>query len=247
MTLDLVVAGLIAAFALWGAVTGFARQVAQAAAWVGAFFAAGPAGRFFGEPVAQQLKSTLTVGVVVATVAAFLLVYLLGRALLTAVLRRLVAGGDPERRGADRALGFGLGGLKAAALAWVGLSAVTFVEQNLVLRGKKYAFTPKDSQLVGLARQWNLLELQQFSGGSDLVRAASLAGDPKALPRLKDDPDYAALMKDARFRQVVNSAALEQALKSGDVRALLQSDPLVELIHDPRLRRHLERLAERAP
>lgn len=246
MTLDLIVLGLVALFALWGAFSGFAKQVAQALAGVGAVIAAAPAGRFFGEALARGLQSSLTVGIVAATILSFIVIYLLVRMILTAVLRRMLAGKDPENRTADRFLGFGLGGLKTAVALWIGLSAATFIENNLVLAGKKYTFTPKDSKLVALSRRFNFIETVQFSGAKDLALAAKLASDPKAAQKLKDDPDYAALMKDPRFRQVLQGDAWKKALESGDVRALMQNNQLVELSQDPRMSRHLERLAAQA-
>ncbi len=246
MTLDLLALGAVALFALWGAFSGFARQVAQAVAGVGAVIAASPAGHFFAEPVAKALKSSLTVGVVVATLLSFIVVYLVARLILTAVLRRLLAGRDPENRTADRLLGFGLATLKTSVAIWIGLSAATFVENNLVLAGKKYSFTPKDSKLVALAREYNFIETVQFAGGKDLLLAAKVATDPKAAQKLKDDPDYAALMRDPRFRQVVQGDAWKKALESGDVRGLMQSNALVELISDQKMSHHLERLAAQA-
>ncbi|MFZ5444700.1 MAG: CvpA family protein [Myxococcota bacterium] len=246
MNLDLLALGLVALFAIWGAFSGFSKQVAHAVAGVAAVFAAGPTGRFFGEAFAKSLQTSLTVGVVIATVTAFVLTYLLVRLLLTAILKRLLAGKDPENRSADRLFGFGLGGLKSAVAIWIGVSAATFIENNLVLAGRKYTFTPKDSKLVAFARRYNFIETVQFSGGKDLALAAKLASDPKAAQKLKDDPDYAALMKDSRFRQVVQTDAWKKALETGDVRGLMQNGQLVELIYDPKMSRHLERLAEQA-
>lgn len=246
-TFDLVVLVVVGLFALWGAFTGFARQVGRAVAGVAAFFVAAPAGRFFGEAAAKWLKSSLTVGVVVASVVSFVVVFLVLGWLVTAVLRRVLAGHDPENRGADRALGFGLSGLKAASLVFVGVSAVVFVENNLVLGGKRYAFTPKDSLVAGLAREHNVIEWVQFGGARDLVTAAKLARDPKQAAALKDDPDYQALAKDPRFRQLLQGDAFKKALETGDVRGLMQNNQLVELVHDAKLGRHLERLAARAP
>lgn len=246
MTLDLLVLGALALFAIWGAFSGFARQVAQSAALVGAGFAAVPAGRFFAEPFAQGLKTSLTVGVVVATIVSFIVVFLFGRLLLTLVLRRLLSPKDPENRSADRVLGFLLGGVKTAATVWIALSAATFVEHHLVLAGKKYTFTPKDSKAVAVARHYNFIEWVQFSGAKDLARAAKVASDPKTSAALKNDVDYVALMKDPRFRQLVQGDAWKKALESGDVRALMQNNGLVELLQEPKLLRHVERLADRA-
>ena len=246
MTLDLIALGALALFAIWGAFSGFARQVGQAIAGIGAVIVAAPAGRFFAEPMAKGLQSSLTVGVVVATIVSFIVVFLFARLFITLFLRRLLAGKDPKNRSADRTLGFMLGLVKTAFALWIGLSAATFVENNLVLAGRKYTFTPKDSKLVALARKYNFIENMQFSGAKDLVLAAKMASDPHSAAKLKDDPDYAALMKDPRFRQVLQGDAWKKALESGDVRALMQNNQLVELIQDPKMNHRLERLAEQA-
>ena len=107
MTLDLLVLGAIALFAIWGAFSGFARQVAQALALVGAGFAAAPSGQFFAEPMAKGLQTSLSVGVVIATITSFFVIYLFIRLLVTLIVRRILAGKDPENRSADRMLGFG--------------------------------------------------------------------------------------------------------------------------------------------
>lgn len=245
-TFDLVALGLVGVFAVWGFFTGFSRQVAAAAAALAAFALAAPGGRFFAEPVAAGLKASLTVGTVVATLLVFFVVWLVVRLVLTAFLRGLLAGKDGQRRGLDRALGFALGGAKSAAVIFVGICAVTFLEHNLVVAGKRFEIAPKDSVLVRWARQANVVEYLQFSGVHDLLKVAKLSSDPKAASKLKGDPDYAALMGDPRFRQVVSQDAWRKALETGDVRGLLQSNGVVELINDPKMARHLERLGDRA-
>lgn len=247
MTFDLVALGAVALFAIWGAFTGFARQVGQAIAGVAAVFAALPVGRFFAEVFASGLKTSLTVGTVAATIVGFVLIYLVVRAIVTGVIKRLLSGKEPEEnRGADRALGFGLSGLKAALLVWIGVSAATFLEGNLVLGGKKLIFTPKDSKLMAFGREHNAIEVLQFSGGRELALAGKLAADPTAAAKLKNDPDYAALMKDSRFKNLVQSDGWKKALETGDVRALMQNEKLLELVRDPKTSRHIERLSERA-
>lgn len=246
MNFDLAVGIAVLVFAVLGALSGFSRQVAQVVAWIAAFLAAGPAGRFFALPVSQQLGASLTVGVVLATVLAFIVVYLLVRGLLTAVLRRMLAGKDPEDRWTDRALGGLLGGTKAGAMVWIGLSAVLYLENNLVIGGRKFTFAPKSSALVALTRQYNLLELQQFQGAKELARALKFANDPANAQTLKNDPDYTALLKDPRFKGLLNQKALQQALESGDVRALISNNEVVDLIHDGKALRHVERLADHA-
>eukprot|EP01041_Mallomonas_annulata_P035059 gene35059-57944_t len=84
--------------------------------------------RFWGD-----VGAGLTVGVVAATIVSFVLIYLVVRLVLTAIIKRLISGKDPANRSADRFLGFGLAGAKAALMVWIGASAATFVENNLVL------------------------------------------------------------------------------------------------------------------
>lgn len=248
MTFDVLVLGLVAFFAVFGAFSGFSKQVAQALAGIAGVAAAIPCGRFFAEPVAKALQTTsLTVGVVAATIVSFVVIYLVVRLVLTALIKRLISGKDPENRSADRFLGFGLAGTKAALMVWIGASAATFVENNLVLAGKKYTFTPKDSQVVAFSRKFNFIEQVQFQGGRELALAAKVANDPKAAQNLKDDPDYVALMKDSRFRRVLQTDAWKKALETGDIRGLMANNDLVELIQDSKMSHHLERLADRAP
>jgi membrane protein required for colicin V production len=244
VSFDLVVLVLVVIFALFGAASGFARQVGQAAAAVTAFIGAGPAGRRFGDFAAAQLSASLTVGVVVATVASFVLIYLAVRSLLTLTIRRLLAGDEPENRSRDRALGALLSATKAAGLTYLALCAATFLENNLVVAGKKFSVTPKGSVLVPLARRYNVLEYQQFAGAVPLAKLLKSLRDPQKAAALKNDPDLAALMKDSRFAGLTNQKALQQALETGDLHALLSSNQVVELLRDPNQLKRIERITE---
>jgi membrane protein required for colicin V production len=247
VTLDLVILGLTAVFALWGFFSGAARQLGAVIAGAVAWFASGPLGQFFGPVLTTRLSTSATVGVVLATLASFLVVVIFVQILATLILRRVLAGRDPDSRTLDRLLGFTLGGGKVLAVAYVALCAMSFLEQNVSLMGKKLAFTPKDSQLMRVVRQYNLLEYQQFSGARELMQIAKLTRDPKAQQRLKGDPDFAALSKDPRFARVLNAQGMQKALETGDVRHLLGSNEVVDLIHDPKALRQLERLGELSP
>lgn len=243
-TPDLALLGLVLAFALWGAFQGAARQVAQSLAAIGAWFAARPLGDHLGYSVSKQAHQSLLLGTVVATFVCFILIFVLVRYVLTLILRRLLAGKDPKNRTADRTIGFLIGGAKVAALAWVAVCALSFVEENVTLQGRKFGFVPKDSLAFGLARKYNLFEMSQFSGVNDLVRVANLQNDPKNAAKLKGSPDFQALLKDPRFAAALETPALKKALGGGDTRALLQNNQLLELMQDPLAMKRISRIAE---
>ncbi len=241
---DFALLGLVLVFSLWGAFQGAARQVGQSIAAIGAWFAARPVGDFLGPVAAKQFQVSLVVGTVVATFVTFILVFVFVRFILTLVLRRIVAGRNPENRTADRTLGFLIGGAKVAALAWVVVCALSFVEDNVTLQGRKFGLVPKDSLTFSMARKYNLFEMSQFSGITDVVRVAGLQADPKTAAKLKQSSDFQALLKDPRFTAMLATPAMKKALGGGDTRALLQNNQVLQLMQDPVAMRRISRIAE---
>jgi membrane protein required for colicin V production len=244
VTLDLTLLGLVLLFALWGAFQGAARQIAQTIAGIGAWFLARPAGDFFGSAAAKLLHSSLVVGTVFSTFATFIGVFVLVRFILTLVLRRILAGKDPQNRTADRLFGFLIGGAKVALLTWVVVCALSFVEDNITLKGKHFTLVPKDSVTFQLARDYNLFELSQFSGIKDVIAVAKLQADPKRQARFKDNDDFQRLTKDPRFLSLVGSPDVKKALASGDTRGLLGNNGVLELLQDPTAMRRISRIAD---
>ena len=245
MNLDWAVLGLVLFFGLWGLFSGAATQLARALGLAVAYLAAGPAGQFVGLPLSHFLTTSLTIGTVLGTVGCFMIIYLVVHLVSTALLRRFFDGGpESGRRGLDRLLGGLLGALKAAAVLYVALCAATFLESNVSIAGKRLTFTPKDSVLMKYVRQYNLLELQQFGGVHDLIRAVKRVKDPRVAAQYKNDPAYELMQRDARFKSLLSSEALRKAFETSDVRALLTNNQVVELLQDSRAMERIERIAE---
>jgi membrane protein required for colicin V production len=240
-TLDLAVAALTGVFALAGAFSGFSRQVAQSVALALGFLVATPIGRFFGEAVAQVAKCSLTVGVVLATVFGFAITFLVARFIVVLILKKIISGQTLGIGFTDRFLGFLMGGIKTFFVAYLGICAATFTENNLVFGGKKLAFTPKDSVLVGLSRQYNIIEFQQFSDAKELLQTLKAGADSKLAVR--DNRDFAALMKDSRVQKLMASDSFKQALESGDIKTLMKSDEASSLLFDDKVQAILKRLS----
>ena len=246
MTIDLFILILIGVFAVIGAFTGAARQIAQLVGLAAAFACARPIGTFFGPRVAASINAPLVVGVVLATFLTFIVVLVAVRFVLTLILKRLFTGKDEEDRHADQALGFILGALKVAAISYVVLSALTFAERNITLAGKKLGISPSDSYAFGIARKYNLFEMTQFSPVKDLVHVADAATDPAQRAKLEEDPAFKALQQDPRFRKVLADEQMRKAIAQGDYQQLLRSNVVLQLIQDPQVAARLGAAADAA-
>lgn len=233
VSVDLFLLGLVALFAILGAFSGAARQVAHLIALTAAYLCARPLGQVVGPPLAKALELSATVGSVLSTLGVFLIVLLGIRALLTWVFRRVLAGKDPQDRRLDRGLGFALGGVKAALALFVALCAVTFIEENVAVAGRKLVVAPKGSIAFELSRRFNVFELAPAAAAEDLLEVARAASDPERVAQLRKDPSFQALRKDPRFQRALADTELRRALEAGDVHAVLRSRPVVELLEDP--------------
>lgn len=248
MSVDLALLCLVLLFALIGAATGAARQIANVLALVIAYASAGPAARLLAPRVAQQWNLSAAVAIVATTLILFLLLLVLARLVLLAGLERMFAGDHLERRDVDRTLGFVLGGALVAGLAWVVLSALTFVEDNVRIGGRRFNLIAGESKAVAFARRHNLFERAEREPGpvKDLLRVAALASDPKMARRLSRDPAWHRLERDPRFQHVLKDPRLRRAVEAGNYRALLESSEVAQLLKDPAFVAELEALAQRA-
>ncbi len=254
MTLDLVVLALVAVGAVFGARAGASRQLASWGALVVAALAARPGGVLLGPAFGRFFHTSESLGSVAAAFATFITVAVAVRLVATRVLQGVLGGRDPEERGTDRALGALLGGGKVAAVAWVALSALAFVEANVQVTGKGLGLSPRDSTAFAIARQWNLFSAPYFSRAGDLAAAQKVFRSPELYQQIGTHPAVGALEKNARFRAVVSDPEVKQALDRGDTVALLKTASVHRLLQDPealvqlaKLREAVDQVQEREP
>ncbi|HEX8825063.1 MAG TPA: CvpA family protein [Archangium sp.] len=236
MTIDLILLGLVLLFAVVGALTGGAKQIANLVAMAVAWFAARQLGPIVGPRMAEALGGVpLLVGVVAGSMLVFIGVLVAVRYALTTLLQRLFRGGgkDPDNRGIDGGLGFVLGGAKVMAISYVVLSALVFAEQHIVVAGKRLGLSPKDSVSFGLARRFNLFEMTQFASVKDLVAVTQVTTNPEQAQRMADNPAFKSLKKDPRFQRALSDKKLREALERGDTQAVLRSNLVLQLLQDP--------------
>jgi membrane protein required for colicin V production len=233
VAIDLVILGLVLFFALLGALTGAAKQVAHMVGLVAAYFVSRKLGSVVGPRLAEALGTPLLIGVVLGSMLLFIFTLVVVRYALGALLQRVMTGKDPNNRGPDRVIGFVLGGAKVAIISYVLLSALSFAEQHVVVAGKRLNTSPKDSRAFGFVRKHNLFEMTQFAPLKDFVRVVQASTDPSKAAQLRDDPAYKALRQDPRFQKALKDDSLRRALEQGDSRALLQNNLILQLIQDP--------------
>jgi membrane protein required for colicin V production len=233
MTVDLVVLALVVIGAIFGARSGASRQLASWGALVVAALAARPGGALLGRTFAGFFHTTEALGAIAASFATFIVVAVVARLVGTRLLQGVLGGRDPADRGTDRALGALLGAGKIAAVAWVALSALAFVEANVQLAGKGLGFSPKDSTAFAIARKWNLFAAPVFSRAADLAAAQKVFRSPELFQQLANHPSVTALEKNPRFRAVVTDPEVKAALDRGDTVAVLRSNAVHKLLEDP--------------
>ena len=233
MAIDLTIFCLVLFFALLGAFTGAAKQLAHMVGLMAAYFVSRRLGSVVAPRLAEALGTPLLIGVVLGTLLLFIFTLVVVRYALGALLQRLMTGRDPNNRGPDRAIGFVLGGAKVAIIAYVLLSALSFAEQHVVVAGKRLNTSPKDSRAFAFVKDHNLFEMTQFSPLKDFVRVVQASTDPSKSAQLQGDPAYKALRQDPRFQRALKDDSLRRALEQGDSRALLRSNLILQLIQDP--------------
>jgi membrane protein required for colicin V production len=246
VVIDLVILGVVLLLAFLGARSGAARQVAHLVALAAGYFAARRLGPLLAPTLAHSLGTPLLLGAVVGTLLVFFVVLFSVRFALTSLLRWLLGARDEKERGVDRPLGFILGGLKAALVVYVVLSALTFAEEHVKVAGRHLGVSPKDSIAVGLARRYNLFEMTEFAPVHDLVRVLGATADPELSARLQEDPAFRALRKDPRFQRALQDPRLREAVARGDVQTLLRDDRVLQLIQDPVIAARLDAAARAA-
>jgi membrane protein required for colicin V production len=234
VTIDLIILGLVLFFAVVGAITGGAKQIANLVALAVAWFVSRKLGTYVGPRMAEALGGVpLLMGTIAGTLLVFISVLVAVRYALTSLLRRLLGGRDPEKRGADNALGFVLGGTKVVVITYVVLSGLVFAEQYVMVAGRRMGVSPKDSVSFGLARRYNLFEMTLFAAVKDLATVVKVAGNPERARRLADDPAFKSLKQDARFQRALSDKPLREALERGDTQTALRSNLTLQLLRDP--------------
>lgn len=233
MVIDVIILCVVVFFALLGAVSGAARQIANMVGLAAAYFVSRRLGPMVGPKLAAAADTSDLLGVVLGTVLLFIVVLTLVRFILGTLLNRLMRGRDPANRGPDRLFGLLLGGVKVTLICYVLLSALTFVEQHVVVAGQKMGLSPKDSRAFAFARRYNLFEATQFAPLKDFVRVVQASTDPEGASKLQKDPAYKALRQDPRFQRALKEEKLRRALEQGDTQALLRSNLILQAIQDP--------------
>jgi membrane protein required for colicin V production len=227
-----------------GAFEGALRQIAQLVALAAGYVCARPLGGALGPSLAESLHLPMLLGILAATILVFVAVMVGVRFLLRRVVWLVEQSRRPEPRRIDRVLGFVFGALKVALIAYVMLSALSFVEDNLSRSGRSLGLSPAKSICFALARKYNLFELVHYRPVQDFVSIARSLNDPSKAARLRKDPAFRALAKDPRFERSLEDDSMRRALETGDTRGLLLRDEVLKLLLSPAIAARLKAASE---
>jgi uncharacterized membrane protein required for colicin V production len=232
-TFDWVAVGVVSFFALWGAIAGFSRQVGQYVAFVGAWAGCGLVGHQVGPRFAPQLGVRPAIAVVLCTVMAFAVLFLVIRFVVSGLLRRFLAGQEGGISAGDRLLGLVLGGVRAGLLVYLLLCAMALVESQVTVGGSKMVVGPKNSPLFAWAKAHNVLERQLFGD------VGALAAFTAAAKEAQGSGSLATLAKDPRVQRLLTNKEAMEAAKKGDTKAFLAQEGVLELLTDSRVMKQL--------
>jgi membrane protein required for colicin V production len=233
--LDAAVLALLAAASLLGALSGLIRPLflfaGAALGWLAA--------RHLSEPVGSVLARVISPGA--ARPVAAVLLFALVVAVVTLLGRRLARAPEGGGRPLDRGAGALLGGLAAAAAAWVGLVVADAAAPSLPA---SWQAGIARSDLAGLVRQNEVPGDWRRRAETALGKLLQVAGDPGAASRLAADPELRSLLDDPRVRTLVEEARQSGRAEAGRGEAARTQEGL-KLLADPDFRQRLEAAQER--
>lgn len=128
MTFDLICAGLVALFALWGLVRGMVRQIFGIAGFILGIVLSRTFAAPFGRAFAADLGVPVAVATVGASIAIFIVVEVFAK-VLGSLLAHLFKGGITGA--VDRLGGLGIGFAKGLLVAWALASIVALLRPHL--------------------------------------------------------------------------------------------------------------------
>jgi membrane protein required for colicin V production len=184
--------------------------------------------------------------VLAATILVFVVVMMSVRLLLerlVAVVNRFIG---PAPRRIDGGLGFALSALKVTLIAYLLLSALSFVEDNVAGSGRQLGLSPEDSITFSIVRKYNFFELVQYRPVKDLLLIAQSLGDPAKAAKLQRDPAFRALAQDPRFERTLEDDSMQRAIETGDTRPLLRRDEVLKLLQTPAIAARLKAASDAA-
>jgi membrane protein required for colicin V production len=158
LTADAIILGLVMFFAVWGSITGAARQLGQLGAIAAAYVALRVLLPFVSPIVASAMGVSGVTAKLVSGALIFVATVFLVRMALTRMLEHVLVGKDAKTRAPDRWLGFLLGGLKAAAASYVVLSGVVYAQENFALGKRRLELVSRKSWAYQWVKEHNTFD-----------------------------------------------------------------------------------------
>ena len=215
MLLDFAIVSVLLFSLLIGALRGAIRQIAQLIAIAVAYLVAEP----IGDALQPQLPRSPLLPMLpqreLATIIAFIAVWLFSTACFGVLIRWRLAGDDLHRRHWDRLAGAWLGGLRTAVSVYVVFCVLGLVGRELRLHSSWL----EGSTVYGFAQRHNAFD------GHQLFASLERSSDSSSLLR---HPPFVELLKThPELKAVVGRPEMKPVLDRGDAKEILRK--LLEL------------------
>src|SRR5260370_493494 len=213
MLLDITVGIAIVFSLLIGALRGAARQIAQLVAISVAYLGAHRLGLILQDQLPRSLHLFVLPEFELATLIAFLGLWLVLTVCFGALIRWRFAGDDLHRRRWDRLAGAWLSGLRISISLYLALCTVGLVQREFRF-GSVWLY---GSTLYSIANRYNVFtestQLVANLGGGTHARLLPKLGEAQAIELIKASPE---------FREILTRPELKEAFNRGDPKEIIK-------------------------
>jgi|GEM_PF-6374255 len=239
---DWIVLGAMVVFGFFGLFSGFLAQLFSITALAAAWFLSRPVGKVVAEFISARSKTPPAAAYVLGCFLAGMVIYTVAR-LIFRVINHFVGKTAAPIKATNRLLGGAFGGAKAFAIAWIVLCLVAAFPQYFQNKKPDLHAMLQGSQMDGIIEKWNPVKESRLVAGARSLNKI-IKRDPKALERLKQDPQIAEFLSVVKEKLAAKAPDDEAAAKirAGDLSALRNLPAMMDFLDDPEVKQAFQKV-----
>jgi len=240
--IDLIVLGGVLLFGLVGLITGFLAQLFGVTALVAAWFLSRPVGKVVGDFIAGHSQTPPSAAYVIGCFLAGMVIYL-GARVIFRIVNSFVGKADGPIKVTNRFLGGAFGGAKAFAIAWIVLCLVAAFPSYFQNKKPDIYSMLQQSLMGDIVEKYNPVKESRVAAGARGLNKI-ISRDPKALERLKEDPEIAEFLSVVKKKLAADARDEEslEKIRAGDLSTLRRMPAMLNFINDPEVRQAFQKI-----